>query len=110
MGTPTQVAGTPSEVPSNYSTVGYVGWSAQSDRVGATLLGGLAYKGTWATLTAYTVGDVVLYSGDTYTALQAVAGSNTTPPAVGAVWRSAGDKRGPAQVSSPTLSVPHFFR
>ena len=109
---PTQAAGVPAESFAAAQTAGYFGWSAQTadNKSLHTLLGGLVFKGPWATATAYTVGDVVSYQGDTFTALTAVLSTNTTPPAVGAVWRSASNKRGPSQVTDGTSPVPQFYR
>lgn len=110
MGTPTQVPGTISETAALAQTNGFIGWSATTDRTSSTLLGGTTYRGAYANSTAYAVGDVVTYGGDTYTALQAVSSANTTAPVVGPVWRQASNKRGPAQVQDAVSRIPHFYR
>lgn len=97
--TPSQTTGVTAE--SSYAaglTAGFIGWSPASvaDRLLHTVRGG-SVIGAYATLTAYAVGDVVTYNGVRYQAITAVASSNTTVPAVGAVWRNAEDKRGAAQ-------------
>lgn len=109
MGVPTQVVGIAAETPSAIAAQGFIGWSANGDRTISTLVGGI-YRGPYATLTAYAVGDVVLFGGDTFAALQPVLASNAAVPVVGAVWRQASNKRGPAQVADSVSRVPHFFR
>ena len=105
-----QVAGAVAPTYNAGLVSGYVGWSAQTDRTVYTVLGGLAYKGAWATTTAYAVGDVVSYNGDTYAALSAVPATNTSVPVVGEVWRAASNKRGLAQVLDAINPVPQFYQ
>lgn len=106
----TQATGTTSE--GGYQSApaaGFFGWSPQDAvaRTAHTVTGG-NYKGTYVTLTAYAVGDVVLYSGSTYRAVTAVLASNSTAPVIGAVWSDATNHRG--AVESVTTSHIQYYR
>ena len=44
------------------------------------------FKGAWATLTAYSPGDIVTNAGQSYSNLVGVSSSNTSAPVVGSTW------------------------
>jgi hypothetical protein len=109
MPTPTQVTGTVQESLASQGTTGFLGWSPDSSNARYTVIGGVD-KGAYADNVAYSIGDSVTYNGERYVALQAVLNTNTTDPVVGAVWRLASDKRGPAETLTPTAASPQYYR
>jgi hypothetical protein len=112
MGLPTQSAGTASESIAAAATNGFLGWSPETDRAVYTVRGG--GDGTAATAyadsTAYAVGKTVTYSGKTYLVRTAVGSGNTTKPDVNPAFVVVDNRKGPAELQSPTARKPQYYR
>lgn len=112
MGTPTQTAGLASETLALQATNGFLGWSPDADRSPYTVRGGWDGSAVtaYADSTAYAVGKAVTYNGATYVARSAIGAGNTTKPDVNAGFGALDNKKGLAEVSSPTTRKAQFFR
>lgn len=112
MGVPTQTAGLASESLAAAATNGFLGWSPEADRTQYTVRNGS--DGTAATAyadsTAYAVGKTVTYLGKTYVVRTAVSSANTTKPDVNSSFALVDNRKGPAEIQSPTVRKPQFYR